>query len=172
MASSESSPFEISAQPADVAIPDLFHLHSAAVHSLGLRICGTPQEAEDLVQETFLEAFRKWDQFQGRSSPKTWLYSIATRACRRLHRKRAGEPTRMESLSQLLPSGQIPEVPSLGQRPDELASSGELRSAVETAISRLPLPFQLALVLKDLAEFSVREVAQVPISVELDEPGP
>ena len=159
----ETNPAEAATQPAGAAIPELFARHGSSLHALGLRICGTPEEADDLVQETFLRAFRKWDQFEGRASPKTWLYSIAARVCIRLHRKRAGEPRTLESFSELLPSGQkrIPEIPSPDEKPDDLVLRGELNSAVGAAISRLPLHFQLPLVLKDLADFSVADVARV-----------
>ena len=62
----------------------------------------TGENAEDLVQETFLQAYRKWDQFEGRSEPSTWLYTIAARICQRMHRRRAGEPERLASLDELL----------------------------------------------------------------------
>lgn len=149
--------------PAGTAIRELFVRHGPGLRNFGLRICGTPEEADDLVQETFLNAFRKWGQFEGRASAKTWLYSIASRACIRLHRKRSGEPGRLESLPELLPSSEagVAEIRSLDGRPDSVLLRRELRSAVESAISSLPVPFRLALVLKDLADFSVAEVAHV-----------
>ncbi len=63
---------------------------------IAVRMCGRADEAEDLVQDTLLQAFRKWDQFEGRADPATWLYTIAGRLCQRRHRRRAGEPARME----------------------------------------------------------------------------
>lgn len=101
-------------EPAQTAIPRLFEAHGGRIYTLGLRMCGDPDRAEDLVQETFLKAFGGWDQFEGRSNPATWLYSIASRACQRMQRRRAGEPRRMLSLTELLPSGEprVPDIPS------------------------------------------------------------
>ncbi len=154
---------DFAGQSPQVAIPELFERHGRELHSLGRRICGSPDKADDLVQETFLRAFRKWHQFEGRSSPKTWLFSIAARICSRLNRRRAGEPARLEPLSELLPVGQrtIPQIPAVGNRPDELLLTDELRAVVDSAISKLPIHFRLPLVLKDLAELSVQEVASV-----------
>ncbi len=147
--------------PAHTAIPELLEAHGGKIYGLGLRLCGNPQDAEDLVQETFLRAFRAWGQFEGRSNPGTWLYSIAARACRRMQRKRSGEPRTIESFSQLLPSveANIPDLDS-GEVSalDEMVRE-EARAAVEMAIAKLPTSFRLPLVMKEIADFSLGEVA-------------
>ncbi len=74
----------------DEAIPQLLEEHGCMVLSLGRRMCNSAEEAEDLVQETFLQAYRSWSQFEGRSTVKTWLYTIAMRTCQRLQRKKSG----------------------------------------------------------------------------------
>lgn len=145
------------------AIPELLDRHGGKIYALGLRLCGDSEDAQDLVQETFLAAFRKWEQFEGRADPSTWLYTIASRACRRFHRRRSGEPRRMEPLTALLP-GREEAVPDLAPRPpspldDQLRR--EARETVEAALAELPLPFRLPLVLKDIAELSNAQVAQV-----------
>lgn len=150
--------------PAEVAIPALLDRHGGQIYGLGVRLCGGEAAAEDLVQETFLNAFRKWDRFQGRSEPSTWLYTIAVRACRRMNRRRAGEPARMASIEELLPAaeGGVPDLPDDGDEgplADQLRR--EAREAVERALPGVPLQFRIPVVLKDLAEFSVPEVARV-----------
>jgi RNA polymerase sigma-70 factor (ECF subfamily) len=136
--------------------------HGGKIYGLGLRLCGSPAEAEDLVQETFLQAFRNWDQFAGRSSPSSWLFTIASRLCQRRHRRRSGEPARMAPLEKLLPSGErdIPDVPDPGEGPLDESLRREAQEAVEAALPRIPLTFRLPLVLKDIAELSVPEIAQ------------
>jgi RNA polymerase sigma-70 factor (ECF subfamily) len=64
-------------EPAETAIPRLMAEHGAKIYQLGLRLCGKPPDAEDLAQETFLQAFRKWGQFEGRAEESTWLFTIA-----------------------------------------------------------------------------------------------
>ena len=150
-------------EPASEAIPKLLELYGDKIHALGLRLCGGPQEAEDIVQETFLSAFRHWDQFEGRAQPSTWLFTIATRACQRMHRKRSGEPTHIESLENLLPAGtdSLPDPDSLAPNAVDQAVQHELEEVVHLAISNLPMRFRLSLVLKDLAEFKISEIAEI-----------
>ena len=137
--------------------------HGGRLYSLGLRFCGNDDEARDLVQDALLLAFRKWDQFEGRSDPGTWLYRIAARVCQRRHRKRAGEPRQLESLEKLLPSGDhaVVDVESTGDGPLELLEKQESRDAIENAIATLPENFRLPLVLKEIMELSVTDVAQI-----------
>jgi RNA polymerase sigma-70 factor (ECF subfamily) len=149
--------------PADVAVAELMDRHGGRLYSLGLRFCGNDDEAQDLVQDTFLLAFRKWDQFEGRSDPATWLYRIAARVCQRRHRKRSGEPSRLEPLEKLLPSGErtVIDVASSGDGPLELFEKRENRAALENAIATLPENFRLPLVLKEIMELSIADVAEI-----------
>ena len=111
--------------PREEAIPRLLDLYGGRLHALGRQICGCAEDAQDLVQEIFVQAWRKWDQFDGRSDPIYWLFTIARRTCQRMHRKRAGEPERMQSLDDLLPFGEarIAVVPGEDDAFDRLAQS-------------------------------------------------
>ncbi len=148
-------------EPAQTAIPQLFDSYGDRIYGLGLRICGTREDAEDLVQETFLRAFKNWGQFKGLSAPSTWLFTIAARTCKRLKHRRAGAPSHIESFHDLLPSDEegFIDVPSPNDCPLENILRQEAGSAVEEALATMPLPFRMALVLKDLGDFSMAEVA-------------
>ncbi len=150
-------------EPAEEAIPILVEAQGGRLFSLAMRFCGNREEAEDLVQETFLQAYRNWSQFQGRSSPTTWLYTIASRLCRRMHRKRAGEPDRLESLDDLVPfeEARIPVVPDDRASPLAEQVRAEGRRRVEAAIASLPDDFRMPLVLKEILGFSVADVAAI-----------
>jgi RNA polymerase sigma-70 factor (ECF subfamily) len=150
-------------KPATTAVAELVEEHGGLIYALGLRFCGNADEARDLVQDTFLQAFRKWDQFEGRSEPSTWLYRIAARACQRRHRRRAGEPRVLEPLSTLLPSGDetVVDVPSGDDGPLDLLLKKESLEAVEEAVAGLPEKFRIPLVLKEILELPVAEVARV-----------
>jgi len=154
---------ELSGQPAETAIPRLMDEYADHVYGLGLRLCDDPDKAEDLVQETFLRALKSWDGFDGRSKPSTWLYTIASRACQRMERRRAGEPRRLRSLEQLLPSGEtvVLDLPGTGETPLEWTERKDVQRAVRNAIDSLPLHFRLPLVLKEMEELSVEDVAKV-----------
>lgn len=150
------------AQTAGEAVTQWMDEHGGKIYGLGLRLCGSPQEAEDLVQETFLQAFRNWDRFEGRSSPSSWLFTIASRLCQRRHRRRSGEPARMEPLENLLPSGEgdVPDVPDSGDGPLDEHLRREAVEAVEAALARIPVTFRLPLVLKDIADLSISEISE------------
>lgn len=150
-------------EPREEAIPLLLDAHGGRLYSMGVRLCGNRADAQDLVQETFLQAFRKWHQFEGRSRPSTWLYTIASRTCRRFHRKKSGEPERMESLEELLPLGgpRLGTVPKDGDGPLSSQIREEARAKVEAAISSLPYTFRWPFVLKEIAGFSLAEIATI-----------
>lgn len=153
-------------EPAGQAVAKLVDRYGDRIYALALRFCGGPDEAEDLVQQTFLNAFRRWEDFQGRSDPATWLYTIAARACRRQQRKRSGEPAWMEPLAE---EGHDAEeegrrgavVVSSEETPDAARARHEAREIVEHGIARLSPEFRLPLVLKDIVEFSVTEIAEI-----------
>lgn len=152
----------LAVEPAEIALPRLLEEHGGRLYGLALKLCGHDADAEELVQDVFLIAWRKWQQFKGESSPTTWLYTIAARACTRRRRKRAGEPRTIESLSELLPAAEdrIPDLATLaGPLDDQLRR--ETREAVEIAIAGLPLNFRMPLVLKEIVELPIAEVAAI-----------
>src|ERR1700734_2471256 len=66
------------------ALSALYADHSRAIYYLALRFLGDPQKAEDATHDVFLKALRKFDQFRGEASARTWLYRIAINHCRNL----------------------------------------------------------------------------------------
>lgn len=161
-ASSNASTRVTADMHADRAIPLLVDAEGGRLFSLALRFCGDRHEAEDLVQETFLQAFRKWDTFRGEADPATWLYTIAARGCQRMHRRRSGEPEHIASLNEALPArGPVPDLPQKDDDPLAAQLRREAREHVERAIADLPVDYRMPLVLKDIVGFSVEQVAQV-----------
>lgn len=143
------------------AIEVLVAAHGRTLYNLGLRLCGSPADAEEMVQETFLNAYRAWEGFEGRSAASTWLFTIARRICQRMHRRRAGEPDRIEPLEELLPgpSEAVADLDAADPFEEQLAR--EAQSTVESALRELPVDFRLPLVLVDIAELSIGETAEV-----------
>lgn len=159
--SAERSPSTHGAAAA--ALQRLVDEYGGQLFHLAFRFCGNREEAEDLVQEVFLQAFRAWGSFRGDADEKTWLYRIAARACQRMHRKRAGEPEEIGSLHDLLPFGD----PLIAAIPSEQgdAVQGQMRKEaaerVEQAIAALPEDFRVPLILKELVGFSIADVADI-----------
>ncbi len=110
-----------------------------------------------------MAAYRGWGEFDGRSSVATWLYTIATRACTRMHRKRSGEPEHEQSLDEVLPFGEthMTRLPTEDEEPLDHMLRDEARTRVEEAIAGLPEPTRMPLVLHTIVGFSVAQVAQV-----------
>ncbi len=144
-------------------VPELMDRLGDKVFALSLKFCGNREDAEDLVQETFLQAYRKWGQFEGRSSPSSWLYTIAARGCQRMRRKRSGEPPRLDSLDEELPSGLalVAKLPSKDDGPLEVELQKEAAEIVDRALARLPAEYRLPVVLKEIAGLSLREIAAI-----------
>ena len=146
------------------AIERLFEAHSPAIYRLGLHTCHSGENAQDLVQETFIRAFDSWESFEGRSQERTWLYTIAVRACRRLERRRAGEPGSMAQWTDDGSTGHVgvPVEPD-GPAPDPLQAveRGEAQRLVRSALASLPTGFRLPLLLKELEGMTVAEVAAI-----------
>jgi RNA polymerase sigma-70 factor (ECF subfamily) len=154
---------EAAQEPANIALARLFDAYGDKIYGLGLRMCASREDAEDLVQETFLRAHRSWSSFRGLSAPSTWLFTIAARTCKRLHRRKASEPRRLESFHALLPSddeGYL-DVPSPAEGPLDGVLRTEARAAAQKALRTMPVQFRIAFILKELGEFSMAEVAQI-----------
>jgi RNA polymerase sigma-70 factor (ECF subfamily) len=151
--------------PAREAVPLLMHQYGDRIYRLGLRVCSGSAEAEDLVQETMVQALKSWNRFSGAAQPYTWLFRIAVRTCRRMHRKRAGEPERFLPLDELSGFGDGAALqrqsPPDAAAPDEDHAEREVRRRLDAALHHIPQPFRIALVLKDIADFSLDEVAEI-----------
>jgi len=144
-------------------VQKLFRLHGPRIRSLALRMCGRTADADDLVQDVFLQAYRKWSQFEGRSDPGTWLYTIAVRACRRHIRKRRTREARTPAMSAVTPFGDttIADIDRRAREPAALAQTKDSVRALEGAILLLPESFRLAITLKDVLEMDTEDVAAV-----------
>jgi RNA polymerase sigma-70 factor (ECF subfamily) len=152
-------------RPAEAAIPRLVDEHGPRLYSLGLRLCGNRSDAEDMVQEVFLQAFRKWHTFRGESDPGTWLYSIAARSCKARMRRKGGIDRRMPAMSQLMPWREtnvaaIPVAQGDGEfAPVKASIRKEADEAVHRAIMSLPENFRVPLILKEMLELPIDDVA-------------
>lgn len=158
-----SKPDRPAAASADAvrAVAALVESHGPRLHALALRLCRHRADAEDMVQDVFVQALRKWHTFRGEADPGTWLYAIAARACRARTRRKGGVDTRMTPVSQLMPWSET-TVMEVAAAPEGAEDAGERKEAiarVQAEIARLPEHLRLPLVLKDVLEMSVEAVA-------------
>lgn len=136
--------------------------YSGMVFGLAARLVG-PFDAEDVVQETFLRAFRSLVSFRGESSLKTWLYAIALNRVR----ARRGTLARLRVRFGAGGSGPTPDFSLLDtaadpqRTPEENALLSDQRRRLRKAVLDLPEEFRMAVVLRDLEGLSYEEVASV-----------
>ncbi|HUH98825.1 MAG TPA: sigma-70 family RNA polymerase sigma factor, partial [Anaerolineales bacterium] len=138
----------------------LVDLFSAPVYRLGLRMLGNAQDAEDILQNTFLLALTHLAEFEGRSSLATWLYRIAANEALMAIRRRKGEVNMAD-----LPAddGETDLTPNYfvdwsGLPEDELLSE-EGRRSLNAAIESLPENLRLVFIMRDMEGLSIRETA-------------
>ncbi|MEV4565886.1 sigma-70 family RNA polymerase sigma factor [Nonomuraea sp. NPDC049419] len=140
------------------------------------RMMGSVHDAEDLVQETYLRAWKAYEGFEGRSSLRTWLYRIATTTCLTAldSRSRRPLPTGLGAPSQeaAAPLVRDDEVPWLEPAPDTLTGAGaddpaaivtsreSIRLALIAALQHLPPRQRAVLVLRDVLKWKAAEVAE------------
>ena len=134
------------------------------IYRYAYRLCGEAESAKDLVQETFLNAYQGLKDFRGEAQVSTWLYTIASRACIRMRRKRKGQPEHELSLEEFVPASEGEfrlQIPMDGLSPEEALQSKELRQALDQAIEKLPPKYRMALVLRDMEGLSAKEVGTI-----------
>ncbi|WP_426503563.1 RNA polymerase subunit sigma-70 [Dactylosporangium sp. McL0621] len=139
------------------------------------RMLGSAEEAEDLVQETYLRAWRGWGAFQGRAAVRTWLYRIATNACLTALRRRARRPLPSglggPAADPAAPMSATAEVPWLQPFPDALLAAADadpaavaqaragVRLALVAALQHLSARQRAVLLLRDVLQRPAAEVA-------------
>ncbi len=145
------------------AVARLVDQHGPRLYGLASRLCGNAADAQDMVQEVFLQALRKWGTFRGAADAGTWLYAIAARSCKARLRRKGGVDRRMPAVSQLMPFGdsRVVAMPARGGEggPEAEAMERESARVVHAAILTLPEHFRVPLVLKEMLELPIDEVA-------------
>lgn len=139
----------------------LVDAYSSPVYRLGLRMLGNPQDAEDVLQNTFLSALTHISAFEGRSSLSTWLYRIAANEALMLIRKSKPEVNlddtgAGEEVESLLPA-QFVDWSAL---PEAELLSGEGKQILDQAIRTLPESMRIVFLLRDVEGLSIRETAE------------
>lgn len=141
----------------------LVHTYSGSIYRLGLKMLGNPQDAEDVLQNTFVNALMHVARFEGRSNIATWLYRIAANEALMLIRKRKSEV----SLEQESQDGEEENLEDVKPRvfadwsglPEDVLLSSEGKKHLDAAIQMLPETLRIVFVLRDIEGLSIKETA-------------
>src|SRR5918996_4137458 len=135
-----------------------------SLYSGALRMTRNPADAEDLVQETMLRAYRSFDRFEPGTNLKAWLFRIMTNAYINTYRKRQREPLKVSQddiedfdLYQELKNHD----PAYSATPESIVLDNLLDSDITQAIDDMPEQFRMAVILSDLEGFTYAEMADI-----------
>jgi RNA polymerase sigma-70 factor, ECF subfamily len=148
------------------AFEELVERHQERIYRLALRLTGSPADAEDVLQDTFLQVHRNLDGFRGDSKFTTWLYRVTTNAALMLLRSR--NRRRTDSLDEHLPAFEaggklIGPDGDFGRaaRADELMERRQLGDRITAALEQLDEGYRSVFVLRDLEDLSTEETAEL-----------
>lgn len=137
--------------------------HLDAVYRFALRLTGSPADAEDLVQETFLRAYRSWDHYTLGTRAKSWLFTICRNA---FLRQRQQENRRGEVIQQASTPEAPLFMPAYQDDPEGRFFSGLVDETILAHIDQIPAEFREVVLLSDLEGLSYAEIAdllQIPL---------
>lgn len=145
-----------------VEFAKLVEVFSEPIYRLALRIVNREEDAEDVLQETFIKAMRSIEAFEGRSSLSTWLYRIAVNEALMILRKTGKHYTVSMDQNQY-DDEEITEPKEFSDwccLPEDELLSGEGRNKMDLAIQDLPENLRVVFLLRDIQELSIQETAE------------
>lgn len=144
------------------AFAQLVARHENSIFRLARNITQNAEDAEDVLQETFLKAYEHLGEFRGDSKFYTWLVRIAVnQALMKLRRRKSD---RSVSLDETFDTGEetlVREIAVWAEDPEKIYSQEELRAILASAIESLPPIFRTVFALRDIEELSTEETAQI-----------
>ena len=143
------------------AFGELVRRYEGKIFRLALHITQNREDAEDVLQETFLKAYEHLDQFQGQSKFYTWVVRIAVnQALMKLRRRKTDKSV---SLDETIDTGEdtiVREIAAWDEDPEQRFSREELGEILDSAIESLEPPYRSVFVLRDIEELSTEETAE------------
>jgi RNA polymerase sigma-70 factor, ECF subfamily len=140
-------------------------LYQPRIFSFSYGMCGHREDAEDVAQETLMQAFRKFDTLRAPEALNTWLFRIARNACLLKHRRSKFAPEHELSLEEFMPrkdgDAGPPEIPDWSRLPEEELLNAEIGEQLRRAIASLPPKYRMVLLLRDVQQLSTAEVAEI-----------
>jgi len=144
------------------AFEHLVKKYEHKIYDLAYKILGNTDDAADVLQETFLQAYRSLPKFKGKSSFSTWLYRIAMNNCLmkiRKHKNRTVES--LDSTEDDSTDALYNNIPDWSFNPEATAENSELRDILSRTIRRLPSEYRTVIILHDMQGMSNKEVSGI-----------
>lgn len=136
--------------------------YSATIYRLALKMLNNPQDAEDILQETFIKAYRNLKGFDGRSSLSTWLYRIATNEALMHIRKKRPDTISIDEPVETEEGEQEPrQIVDWCCIPEDELMTAESRAYLNKAIDTLPDTLKVVFLLRDIEGLSTQDVSEV-----------
>jgi RNA polymerase sigma-70 factor (ECF subfamily) len=137
--------------------------YAGQLYSAALRMTRNPADAEDVVQETFLKAYRAYDTFKAGTNLKAWLYRILTNTYINRYRKSQRRPSEVElgELQDLYLYRRLGEQSGARQSAEEEVLERFVDADVKQALESLPEHFRMPVLLADVEGFSYKEIAEI-----------
>ncbi len=139
--------------------------YAPQLYTAALRMTRNPADAEDLVQETFLKAYRAYHTFEAGTNLKAWLYRILTNTYINKYRKESRRPSEVDlgELEDMYLYRRIGSEHSAGsaRSAEDAVLEGLVEADVKKAVESLPEAFRLPVLLADLEGFSYKEIAEI-----------
>ena len=139
--------------------------YARQLYSAALRMTRNPSDAEDLVQETFLKAYRAYDSFEEGTNLKAWLYRILTNTFNNKSRADSRRPKQSElgDVEDLYMYRRIAvgDSSAASRSAEERVLEGLLEEDIKRAVEELPENFRIPVLLADLEGFSYKEIAEI-----------
>jgi RNA polymerase sigma-70 factor (ECF subfamily) len=147
------------------AFTELIELHGDRVFNVCFRLLGSREEAEDMAQEVFINAFKYIDSFVGDSKLSTWLYIIASNVSKNRIKRLVVRHDRSkaefdEQIGRNVAAAGV-TAPSQPKRPDDHVEGLELEKIMQQAIAELDEDHRILIVLRDIEELSYDEIAAI-----------
>ncbi len=139
----------------------LVRQYEGKIFRLAQHITQNREDAEDVLQETFLKAFEHLDQFQGNSKFYTWIVRIAVNQALMKLRKRKSDKT--VSIDETIDTGEdtvTREIAAWDESPEQRYSREEMQSILSSAIDSLAAPYRAVFMLRDMEDLSTEETAE------------
>ena len=148
-----------------LSFDQIYYKYEARVYNLVLRLVNDPEDAKDITQEAFINAYRGWKDFRHDARVYTWLYTIAYNLCKNWFktrdRRREREPVSLDDAIET-DSGELSrDVADWRTAPESLLMSREWSAQIQKAVEALPPEYREILVLAQWEDLSYEEIARI-----------